>query len=56
MPPMGTVEPARTPQPFSQNDAAVYGGGRHTWRLQQDMTLERKAGAWRFTHSKASTY
>ncbi len=40
----------------SRVNAAVYGGGRHTWRLQQDMTLERKAGAWRFTHSKASTY
>ena len=40
----------------SRVNAAVYGGGRHTWRLQQDMALERKGGAWRFTCSKASTY
>ena len=40
----------------SRVNAAVYGGGRHTWRLQQDMTLEKRGGAWVFTHSKASTY
>ena len=37
-------------------NAAVYGGGRHTWRLQLDMTLKKKEGKWVFTNSKASTY
>ena len=37
--------------------AAVFGGGRHTWRLQQDLRLERKADhTWKITESKASTY
>ncbi|OWV01081.1 hypothetical protein B7994_04730 [Fibrobacter sp. UWR2] len=40
----------------SRVNAAVYGGGRHTWRLQQNMTLEKINGVWLFTHSKASTY
>lgn len=37
-------------------EAAVYGGSRRTWRLQQDMTLRKQGGAWVFTHSTASTY
>lgn len=40
----------------SRVTASVFGGGRHTWRLRQDMTLERSGGVWRFTSSKASTY
>ena len=40
----------------SRVNAAVYGGGKHTWRLQQDMTLEKIGGVWKFTHSQASTY
>ncbi|MCH5150588.1 MAG: DUF4440 domain-containing protein [Spirochaetales bacterium] len=40
----------------SRVSAAVYGGGRRTWRLQQDMTLEKIGDSWQFTHSKASTY
>lgn len=40
----------------SRVNAAVYGGGKHIWRLQQDMTLEKIGGEWKFTHSKASTY
>lgn len=40
----------------SRVSAAVYGGGRRTWRLQQDMTLEKTGGAWQFTRSKASPY
>lgn len=40
----------------SRVNAAVYGGGRHTWRLQQDMTAEKIGGKWQFTHSRASTY
>ena len=39
----------------SRVTAAVYGGGRHTWRLQQDMELERIGSVWKFTFSKAST-
>ena len=40
----------------SRVNAAVYGGGKHTWRLQQDMTLEKIGGEWKFSHSQASTY
>lgn len=40
----------------SRVNAAVYGGGNHTWHLQQDMTLEKIGGEWKFTYSKASTY
>ena len=36
--------------------AAVYGGKKHTWKLQGDFTLRKENGAWRFTGSKASTY
>ena len=36
--------------------AAVYGGGRHSWRLQGDFTLKKEKGNWRLTGSKASTY
>ena len=36
--------------------AAVYGGGRHLWRLRGDFTLRKENGAWLFTSSGASTY
>lgn len=36
--------------------AAVYGGGKHTWRLQLTFRLCRKADGWQFTYSTASTY
>ncbi|MBQ7714383.1 MAG: nuclear transport factor 2 family protein [Clostridia bacterium] len=36
--------------------AAVYGGGKHTWRLQGDFTLRKEKGRWKLTSSKASTY
>ncbi len=36
--------------------AAVYGGGKHSWRLQGDFTLRRENGSWKLTKSKASTY
>ena len=36
--------------------AAVFGGGRHSWHLQQDLTLKKTNGAWRITKSVASTY
>ena len=40
----------------SRVNAAVYGGGRHTWPLQMDSQLERIAGEWKITWTKASTY
>lgn len=36
--------------------AAVYGGGKHTWRLQLTFRLRREANGWRFTYSTAGTY
>lgn len=36
--------------------AAVFGGGRHTWRLQQKIKLVRKNDMWRMVESAASTY
>ena len=36
--------------------AAVFGGGRHTWRLQQTIKLVRKNDTWRMLESTASTY
>ncbi len=36
--------------------AAVYGGGKHRWRLQGDFTLKKENGDWKLTSSKASTY
>ena len=36
--------------------AAVYGGGKHLWRLRGDFTLRKKEGVWKLTSSKASTY
>ena len=40
----------------SRVNAAVYGGGRHTWPLQMDSKLERIGGQWKITWTKASTY
>jgi len=37
-------------------DAAVFGGGRHTWRLQLKLELTRKSGTWHIMKAKASTY
>ena len=39
----------------SRVSAAVFGGGRHTWRLQLTFHLVRRDGKWLFTDSKAST-
>ena len=36
--------------------AAVYGGGKHSWRLQGDFTLGKENGNWKLTGSRASTY
>lgn len=40
----------------SRVNAAVYGGGRHTWRLQMKSKLKKTDGRWQFVESKASTY
>ncbi len=36
--------------------AAVYGGGKHSWKLQGDFTLEKVNNKWGFTSSVALTY
>ena len=36
--------------------AAVYGGGKHSWRLQGDFTLRKENGDWKLISSAASTY
>ena len=40
----------------SRVNAAVYGGGRHTWRLQIKSTLIKKNDHWLFVEQMASTY
>ncbi|MCH5344026.1 MAG: nuclear transport factor 2 family protein [Acetatifactor sp.] len=37
-------------------NAAVFGGGRHTWRLQLKLKLIQEADSWKITEAKASTY
>ena len=36
--------------------AAVYGGGKSSWRLRGDFKLRKEDGKWKLTFSKASTY
>jgi len=36
--------------------AAVFGGGRHNWHLQQKCSLNKTDGAWKITRSVAGTY
>lgn len=36
--------------------AAVYGGGKHSWRLRGDFTLRKENESWKLTGSRASTY
>ena len=40
----------------SRVTAAVFGGGKHTWRLQLKFQLAKKNGEWYFTLASASTY
>ena len=40
----------------SRVEAAVFGGGRHTWNLQLYFRLARRNGQWQLTESRASTY
>ena len=37
-------------------NAAVFGGGPHTWRLQLKLKLVQRANSWKITEAKASTY
>ena len=36
--------------------AAVYGGGKHSWRLRGDFTLRKENEHWKFSSSSAATY
>lgn len=36
--------------------AAVFGGGKHFWHLQQKCNLKNTNGQWKITRSVASTY
>ena len=40
----------------SRVTAAVFGGGKHTWRLQLRFRLVKNNGEWRFSMASASTY
>ena len=40
----------------SRVNAAVFGGGRHTWKLQQDLKAGKRDGTWLLVESRASTY
>ena len=40
----------------SRVTAAVFGGGKHTWRLQLRFQLVKNNGEWRFALASASTY
>ena len=40
----------------SRVDAAVFGGGQHTWPLRLDIALVRRNGEWKITRAEASTY
>lgn len=41
----------------SRVNAAVFGGERYTWRLEQDLTCHKMAdGNWKIMKSAASTY
>ena len=40
----------------SRVTAAVFGGGRSTWRQQLRFQLVKRDGRWQFTEARASTY
>lgn len=40
----------------SSVNAAVFGGGRYTWRLRLKLKLIKTADSWKNTEAKASTY
>lgn len=40
----------------SSVNAAVFGGGRHTWPLLLDIDLVKRNGTWLMTEARAGTY
>ena len=40
----------------SRVSAAVFGGGRHTWRLALKFGVKRTGGGWKLTKAQASTW
>lgn len=40
----------------SQVNAAVFGGGKHTWPLALNFQLKKTADGWKLTRAEASTY
>ena len=36
--------------------AAVYGGGKNSWRLRGEFSLRKEEGRWKLSSSRASTY
>lgn len=40
----------------SRVNAAVFGGGKHVWKLQLSMKAVKKNGKWYITQAAASTY
>ena len=40
----------------SRVNAAVYGGGRHTWRLRMTAKLRRTDGRWQISETSVTTY
>ena len=40
----------------SRVTAAVFGGGRHTWRLQLRFALIKRGNGWKITNAQASTH
>ena len=41
---------------YSEVNAAVFGGGRHTWRLQLKFYVKRNGGEWKLCKAIASTW
>ena len=40
----------------SEVNAAVYGGGRHTWHLLMQFKATKENSIWRFCHCEVTTY
>ena len=40
----------------SRVSAAVFGGGRHTWRLALRLEAKKSNGGWKFTKAEASAW
>lgn len=40
----------------SRVSAAVFGGGRHTWRLQGKFAIRKEHGQWKLLEERTSTY